>query len=113
MFYLENQYSSYKYVVEYSDNFLVLSNQRRVQGTYEDPESINVLVKYFQPSDFSFMTSKIFYNYQTFDTISTSDDDMDRADIPQVIQTAFIIVLLTIFIYHIVSRIFVRGGILR
>lgn len=113
MLYVNDDYLSYHYIVSYSDNYVVLSNSRRVYGSYDNPEEINVLVQYFSPSDLYFTTTQTFYNDRTFNNIDVTSSDWQRNDLMNVFVIATFMVLLTLFVYNILSKIFVRGGFLR
>lgn len=113
MYINNSDYLSYKYVVSNSDNYLVLTNTRRVYGTYDSPEDINCLVQYINPSDLYYTTTQTFYNSRTFPQIEVNNSDWSRNDISNILFCSVVIVVLTLFIYGIVSRIFVRGGLNR
>lgn len=104
---------NYKYVVSYSDNYVVLSNQRYVYADYTEPEDLILLVQYFSPSDLSFKTTQTFYNDRTFTQIDVTNSDWQRKDISNIMIVSFFIIILTIFVYNILSKIFVRGGFCR
>lgn len=113
MLYTNDDYLNYKYVVTYSDNYLVLTNTHRVYADYTSPDDINCLVQYLEPSDLRFETVQTFYQNRTFPEVELSSSDWQRSDISKVMIVSFLIVILTIFIYNILSKIFVRGGFCR
>lgn len=113
MFIHDDDYLDYKYVVSNSDNYIVLTNVRRVYADYTSPEDIACLVQYLEPSDLYFTTTQTFYQNRTFPSIEVDNDMWSRADISNILFCSALIVCLTLFIYGIVSRIFVRGGLNR
>lgn len=113
MYINDDDYLSYKYVVQNSDNYLVLTNQRRVIADYQNPEEINILVQYLEPSDLYYVSTQTIYQDRTFPQINTTSSDWSRSDISNVLICSFLIIILTVFVYNILSKIFVRGGFCR
>lgn len=113
MFYLPEEYSSYKYLVSASDNYVCLSNSHRVQGSWEDPDSIDVVYQYFTPSITTIPSRLTFSSSQTFTNVSSeiSTDIFDRADFPQIFICNFIIILIFAFIVNQLTKFVKKGGV--
>lgn len=108
--YLDPNYSNYKYLVEVHDNYLVLSNSRSVDGTWEFPDTINVVYQYLEPSYLSIPSRLSFSSSRSFSEVSTSSDYWTRSDSLEIFMCGFYILLIILFIVNGLGRLFRRGG---
>lgn len=111
MFVNEN-YKSYKYLVSVSDNYVVLSNQSSVNGSWQYPETYEVIYQYFKPSTVVIEQTRTSTSSQTFEKLKTSSDFWERADCHQIFSTSMIITFFSIFILNLLTRLIRKGGVL-
>lgn len=111
MIYVPETYSSYKYLVDYDDNFVVLTNHRVVSGSFDNPNEYDVIIQYFKPSTYTIATSRITRSTQEFESIEVSSDFYDRADCPELMICIFICIFFILFLVNGVTRLVKRGGI--
>ena len=108
--FVNEEYKNYKYLVDVSDNYVVLTDQRVVNGSWQEPESIDIIYQYFEPSTLVIESSQTFSNTRTFTQVDTSQNFYDRSDCHEILLSAFLIVLLTCFVINQVTEFIVKGG---
>lgn len=111
MIYVPEDYGNYKYLVDHSDNYVVLSNSRSVSGTYNEPDSADVIIQYFKPSTYTITSSINFYNSREFETVDVSSDFYDRADCPSIMNTIYLSIFFILFILNGLTKFVKKGGI--
>ena len=111
MIYVPEDYANYKYLVSYSDNFVVLTNTHSVNADWNNPRTINTIVQYFNPSICTLESSATITSQRTFEQVEISDDFYARADCNQVINSQFLFILFWVFLVNAMSRFFKKGGI--
>lgn len=113
MFYLPEEYSNYKYLVSASDNYVCLSTSHRVQGSWDDPDTISVIYQYFTPSIITIPSNLTFSSTQTFTNVQDefSSSIFDRADFPQIFICNFLILFLFAFILNQLTKLVKKGGV--
>lgn len=109
--YVPENYSNYKYLVSYSDNFVVLTNRSSVTADFQSPANIPVLIQYHSPSTFYITNTQTFNTSRQFTLVSVSSSFYDRADCPQIICSSFCVGLFIIFIINGLTRLVKKGGI--
>lgn len=112
MFYVPTEYSNYKYLVQVSDNYIVLSNDNMINGTWDSPDEINVIYQYLTPSITTIKGTYSSTSTRRFTNISSqiSDNIYVRADFPQLFMCNIAIVLIILVIFNGITRIVKRGG---
>lgn len=113
MVYLDDTYSNYKYLVEASDNYIVLSNDNMVTGSWENPDTIDIIYVYFKPSTLVLQSSRTFSNTQRFTNVSSNFDDnfWNRVDATNMLLVGSIVVLWFCIIANCVTSLVNKGGI--
>lgn len=113
MIYLESNYNNYKYLVDCSDNYIVLSTRSRVVVPSGDSVDIPVIYKYFQPSFITLESNYNIYESTNFSDVSHlfSDSIYDRPDFPQIFICGFIIFVIFAFVLNNLTKLVHKGGI--
>ena len=109
MLYVKDGYEDYQYIVSQSDNYIILTNQATAGG--EDRyETIDIIYQYLKPSELVIEGEKQVWNYTEYQKIETTQNYWERADIHDIHITAMSIVILTLSIVNIVTKLVCRGG---
>lgn len=109
--FVNSDFLDYDNIVEFSDNFIVLSKVSSVSATFDNPRTIPVVVQYLYPSTLCVVTTRTFRSNTSFEPIEVSDDFYSRSDCPQLISTIFICIFFLCFIINGLTKLFKRGGI--
>lgn len=112
MFYVDDNYSNFIYLIEASDNYLILSDCSHISGASGDSDSVSAIIQYFTPS---FVTIPIIYTSEdSFKFINVSDfistSVYDRADFPLIFTCGFIILFIFAFVLNQLSKLVYKGG---
>lgn len=115
MIYVNDNFdTSYKFLVDYGSNYLVLSKDRFSNGSSGDPDVIPCKLVYLSPS-----FSSLDFNYTSFESVSYSDvsDEFTTNiyysfDFPMVLICSFILTFSLCLIFNGFTRIVQKGGIL-
>ena len=110
--YVPEEYSNFKYVVNYGNNYIVLTNRSQVSASFQNPVDIPIIVQYFVPSTCTYRTTQSFTNDRTFSQIEVGSSFYDRADCPQLISATFCILLVVAYCFNGFTRLFKKGGVL-
>ena len=110
--FINEDYYNYKYLVEASDNYFVLTNSASTNGSWESPDEIDVVYQYIKPSTLTVEGSQTFTTTKSFDKVDLSSDFWERADSPAIFSVSILVIFCTLFILNIFTRIVKRGGIL-
>ena len=108
MFVNEN-YDNYKYLVDVSDNYVILTNQSSVYGEWQHPETYDVIYQYFNPSTLVIEETRTTTSSQNFDRIDVTSDFWSRPDSHQIFSTGMIITFFAIFILNLLTRLIRKG----
>lgn len=113
MLYVDENYSNYKYLVSASDNYIILTNEPYALGSWDSPDTINIIYQYLKPGYLVIEDRKTYTSNVDFRNISNniSHNWKDRADYTTIICGALIVALITTLIFKGVSKLFVRGGV--
>lgn len=109
--YVDEDYLSYRYVVSYSDNFVVLSNSSSVTASWDNPKTINTVIQYLKPSSFFIPSEQTFTNSRTFSRIDVDCDLESRADYPEIMIATFCIGFFIVFLLNGLTKLVKKGGI--
>ena len=109
--YVPEDYANYKYLVSYSDNFVVLTNTRTVSASWDNPRTIDTIVQYHFPSIFTLESTATVTSNRTYEQVEISDSFYSRADCPQLICAIFILIFFLLFIINGLTRFVRRGGV--
>lgn len=99
--------SDYRYAV-FSNDYITLYNQ---------PSATNETLPYYRIYTgydnfiYSTGTTQFIYNTTNFQEISVSNNWLYRNDIDKIFLVTFLIVLLFIFIFNMVTSVFKKGGV--
>lgn len=110
--FLNSDYSNYKYLVECSDNYIVLTNQISVQGEWQNPDTIDIIYQYLEPSFLVIEDTKTYTSSEYFTEVETSDSFYARADCLNLIQIQFIIMFFILFLFNALTRFVRKGGVI-
>lgn len=112
MIFVNEDYDNYKYLVEASDNYVVLSNSSSVHGDWQNPDEINVIYQYIKPSTVVIEGTQTYTTEKYFDRVEISSNFWDRGDSPTIFGYAVLVTFLALYIINILTRIVKRGGLL-
>ena len=112
MIYLNDNYKNYKYLVEVSDNYICLTDEKNIVADWEHPHSIDVVYQFFKPSTYVVEDVKTYTSDRSFETVKTSQDFWDRGDSPALFSVSVLVIACTLFLINILTKIVKRGGIL-
>lgn len=115
MFYVSDEIpSSYKYLLDYGSNYIVLTNQSRSYGESGDPDLLSSYICYSSPS-FQYLP----YNYYSYSSELLTDVSSDltndfyyACDFPITIILSFLLCFVLLFIFNGLTRLILRGGVL-
>lgn len=110
--FVNSDYLDYKYLVSASDNYVVLSNQHSANGTWQDPDEIDVIYQYFYPSTLTIESTRSVSNYSYYEQVNVTDDYWERADCPIITCAGFMNLAFILFIINATTRLVRKGGIL-
>ena len=103
--------TDYKYVVSRSDNYIVLTNQRNVNASYQNPVEIETFTQYLYPSTYSYEGVQTITTSRRYDEIEVSDSFWDRSDMPIIFCSYFCFMVIFIFIINIFTKLLRPGGV--
>ena len=110
--FINQNYKNYKYVVSASDNYMVLTDESSVHGSWDSPQSIDVVYQYLNPSFLTFESTRQFTNTQYFPVIDDSSQSFfARADCNDIILSQFLVIFFVIFVLNGLTRFVKKGGI--
>lgn len=109
--YVDEDYLSYRYVVSYSDNFVVLSNSSSVNASWDSPRTIDTVIQYIKPSSLSIPSEQTFTSSRTFSRIDVNSDLESRADYPEIMTATFCIGFFVVFLINGLTKLVKKGGI--
>lgn len=109
--FINEDFDNFEYVVDYSDNYVVLSNRSRVNGSFDNPQTIPVIVQYLYPSTLVIEDTRTFRTSTEFNSIDSSSGFFNRPDCPFILLASFFIVLLTCVVINQVTEFICKGGI--
>lgn len=104
-------YENYKYLVKASDNYIILSNDNYASGTWENPDSINIIYQYIKPSILTIEGQMEFTNEETFERVETTSNYWDRGDACELTIAGLGILFFILFIINALTRFVRKGGI--
>lgn len=112
--FINEDYTNYKYLVRVSDNYIVLSNVSNATGSYEYPDTIDVIYQYIYPSTLIVDGEETFYRTEYFTNVSSQfeTDFMYRADASNIIFTGGLFLFFSLFVISVVTSLARKGGIL-
>lgn len=108
--FVNSDYLDYKYIVEISDNYIILTNQRRTTGTWQEPEEIDVIYQYIKPSILTIEDTITTTSSRTLTEIEVTDEYWNRADACEIGNTTIIIFFTILFFINMITRLFKKGG---
>ena len=78
--FVNEDYQNYKYLVKASDNYVVLSNSRFIDGSWDSPDTINVIYQYIKPSWLTIEDTYTSSSSYTFKQVDIDSEFTSRAD---------------------------------
>lgn len=112
MIFVNEDYDNYKYLVEASDNYVVLTNSSYVEGDWQNPDEIDVIYQYIKPSTMVIEATQTYTTTKSFDRVEISSEFWDRGDSPMIFGYAVLVTFLSLYIINILTRVVKRGGLL-
>lgn len=109
--YVDSNHLNYKYVYNLSDNYIVLCNRSNINGSFDNPQTVNLHVQYLYPSTLSYDYSEVVRSSRALTEIDVSDNFYARADCPQLILAIFVCIFYVLFIINGLTRFVKRGGV--
>lgn len=114
MFYVsEDVPSSYKYLYEAGDNYIALTNTAHAYGSWNSPDTINVIYQYLSPSFYTVQTTKEVSSEVLYTNVSSqmSDGFFDRADAPIIFVCQFLVCVWFVWLLNQLSKLVHKGGV--
>lgn len=112
MMFIKENYKSYKYVVDISDNYLVLAKQSSVNASWDNPRSIDVVYQYLNPSFLTVEATRTFTSNTVFSEVDeTSQSFFARADCNDIISSQFLVIFFVVFVLNALTRFVKKGGV--
>lgn len=112
MLFVNEGYEDYTYIVESSDNYVVLTNQRSVDGSWDNRESIDVIYQYLTPSFLTIEDTREYSSSVSFNQIETTNDLYYRADCPSILVAGLALTILVCKVINMVTEFVEKGGII-
>lgn len=109
--FVNEDYNNYKYIVDVSDNYITLSKQSSVNGSWQTPVEYDVIYQYINPSTLVIEDTKTTTSYLEFEKADISNDFWDRADSPTLFGCSVLVIFCACYILNVLTRIVKRGGI--
>lgn len=110
--FVNEDYENYRYLVSASDNYYILTNSRYIDGSFDSPDEINIIYQYIKPSFLTIPSTYTSYRYEEFTRVDNLTSDFkERGDYIDIIIGCTIVVILAMFIFKQVTRLFVKGGV--
>lgn len=109
--FVDENYSNYKYVVAESDNYLVLTNRRSVNASWDSPQTISVIYQYLNPSFLTIEGNRTVSTSVTYPEVEISDSFFARADCLDIIKVQMILIFFIVFLFNGLSRFVKKGGV--
>lgn len=110
--FVNSDYLNYDNVVDISDNYVILTNSRSVNGEWQHPDTINIIYQYLKPSFLTIEDKMTFTTSKTFEPIDVSDNFWERADALNIIVVQFFIIFFILFIFNSLTRFVRKGGVI-
>ena len=104
-------YENYKYLVDYSDNYIVLTDVHSANGSFDNPVEYDTIIQYFKPSTYTIESSSISRSSRQFEEVAVDSDFYSRADSPTLILDIYISIFFVIFLINGLTRFVRKGGI--
>lgn len=109
--FVNEDYISYKYVVGVSDNYVVLTNRSSVSGSWDNPQTLDIIYQYLKPSYLTIEGERTFNNSQTFERIDVSSNNIERADFTDIFTSCMLFIAVIVFTcINCVTKLVHRGG---
>lgn len=111
MLYVKEEYKQYKYLVGISDNYIILTNQKSVNGTWQEPEEINVIYQYINNPNLVIEDLREISTSRTYQQVETSQNIMESTIWLDLTRTIIILAFAIIYLVNIPTKIVKKGGI--
>lgn len=109
--YVNKDFDDYCYLVEASDNYVILTNQHSVSGSYQSPKTIKTLTQYLKPSFYFIESTKDYSKEVEFEVVDISTRDYSRADFCEIFIVQFFLIAFFIFLFNGLTRFIRKGGV--
>lgn len=104
-------YENYKYLIEISDNYIVLSNEAYANGTWDNPDRIDVIYQYVKPSTLTVESELVYTTEKDFIRIEQSNNYWDRGDACEITIATFSVIWFILFVINALTRFVKKGGV--
>lgn len=109
--FVNDDYSSYQYLVGISDNYVILAKTSSVTADWQNPKTIDVIYQYLNPSFVTIEDTRTFSSSQTFERIETSQSFFARSDSLDLIKVQVILIFMILFFLNGLTRFVKKGGV--
>lgn len=109
--FVNKDYLNYKYLIDSSDNYVILTNKHSVNGSWQTPEEIDVIYQYLKPSFLTLETTQTFSSVRDFEQIDVNNNFFSRADCLDIIKVQIMIIFFILFLFNGLTRFVKKGGI--
>lgn len=109
--YVDSNHLDYCYLVELSDNYVVLTNRRNVSASFDNPTEYPIVYQYISPSIYCVESTRITRSNITFTQIDVDDDFYLRGDCLNIVIAQFYVLFFVVFLINAMTRLFKKGGI--
>lgn len=111
MLFVNENYKNYKYIVGVSDNYLVLTNCPSVNASYQNPQTIDIIYQYLNPSFLTVEGTRTYSSSTLFEQIETSQSFFARSDCLDLIVVQVILIFMILFFLNGLTKFVHKGGV--
>lgn len=111
MMFVNEGYEDYKYVVGVSDNYIILTNQPRVNADWQNPQTIDIIYQYLDPSFITIENTRQYTSTTIFTPIENSQSFFARPDSLDLIKVQVILIFMILFFLNGLTKFVHKGGV--
>lgn len=104
-------YENYKYLVDVSDNYIILSKDSYVDGTWDNPDTTKVIYQYTKPSTLTIESELTYTTSKDFTKIEQNNNYWDRGDACEITLATFSMIWFILFVINALTRFVKKGGV--
>lgn len=111
MIYTQSQYKNYKYLVEVSDNYVVLTDSHYANGDWQNPDTIDIIYQFINEPLTVIEAERDITTTRTFQQVDISHNFFDSPKYPQYSTNIIIVVMFILYIINPITKMVKKGGI--
>lgn len=111
MMFVNEGYQNFKYLVGVSDNYIILTDVSYVDGDWQNPDTIDIIYQYLEPSFLTIESTRTYSNSASFNLVDVSDSFFARKDCLSIIQVQVILIFMILFFINGLTRFVRKGGV--